>query len=276
MLSWLKKLGCGYNKTYDLFLEYHIDAYASKIAFFVIASAIPLAMLGVIAFGLLEPFNIIEINEAITRFLPATIHKYAFRFVEDIFSISNIQVASFTSIILLWSSSQGIRSIGDGLKTIYRYDGAYSWIKGIVYAIIGTIIFIFSIMASLVVLVFAAPLQSFFTYFFSGKASFILTLINMRNIIFFLYLTLLFALAYKYLAKNNIRFVDHLFGATIASASWVLFSYLFFIYIKYFSNYSYIYGSLGAIMLFLLWIYMCMKILLIGALINKLKFKDSN
>lgn len=106
-----------------------------------------------------------------------------------------------------------------------------------------------------------------------GRGSIILTLLNLRNIIFFFTLTFLFALAYKSLAKSNISFLQQLPGAAFASGGWILFSFGFSIYIGYFSNYTYFYGSFGAAMLFMLWLYMCMNILLIGALINKLRLE---
>ncbi|MEG0019288.1 MAG: YhjD/YihY/BrkB family envelope integrity protein, partial [Oscillospiraceae bacterium] len=60
-------------------------------------------------------------------------------------------------------------------------------------------------------------------------------------------------------------------GAAIASGGWLIFSFGYSIYINYFSSYASLYGSLGALMLFMLWLYMCMNILLVGALINKLR-----
>ena len=50
----------------------------------------------------------------------------------------------------------------------------------------------------------------------------------------------------------------------------MLFSYFFSLYIEYFPTASYIYGSLATVVLFMLWLYFCMIILLIGAEANKL------
>ena len=58
-------------------------------------------------------------------------------------------------------------------------------------------------------------------------------------------------------------------GALFTSVLWILFSYLFSIYIDYFTNFSSVYGSLTYIVLFMLWMYVCMDILFLGALINR-------
>ncbi|MBO5274142.1 MAG: YihY/virulence factor BrkB family protein, partial [Clostridia bacterium] len=39
--------------------------------------------------------------------------------------------------------------------------------------------------------------------------------------------------------------------------------------IEIFPNFSYVYGSLAAVMLMMLWVYVCMTILLLGAEINE-------
>lgn len=65
---------------------------------------------------------------------------------------------------------------------------------------------------------------------------------------------------------------DQIPGAFIAASGWMLYSYFYSLYIVYFPNASYIYGSLAAVILFMLWVYFCMIIFLVGAEINKIGF----
>ena len=58
-------------------------------------------------------------------------------------------------------------------------------------------------------------------------------------------------------------------GAIFSSASWMLTSYLFSVYVDNFSKYSVFYGSLAAFMVLMLWLYLINNIILVGALINK-------
>ncbi len=50
----------------------------------------------------------------------------------------------------------------------------------------------------------------------------------------------------------------------------MVFSFFYSIYIEHFSNYSFVYGSLAAIVFLMLWLYFCMNIFLFGAQINKM------
>ena len=66
------------------------------------------------------------------------------------------------------------------------------------------------------------------------------------------------------------RITQHLPGAVFTTLGWMLFSYGFTLYIHFFPSASAIYGSLTAVCLLLLWVYVCVIILLVGAEVNKL------
>lgn len=57
-------------------------------------------------------------------------------------------------------------------------------------------------------------------------------------------------------------------GVICASASWLILSVAFSFYVENFANYSIIYGTLGAVIVLLLWLYMTAMVLIIGAEIN--------
>ncbi len=57
-------------------------------------------------------------------------------------------------------------------------------------------------------------------------------------------------------------------GAAFSCLLWLLASVLFRIYLRYFNTYSTSYGSLGAVMILLLWLYVTGLAYLIGGTIN--------
>ena len=58
-------------------------------------------------------------------------------------------------------------------------------------------------------------------------------------------------------------------GALLASLGWLVFSNLYSIYVRNFSGYANIYGSVYAVALSMLWLYFCVMILLYGGLLNR-------
>ncbi len=57
-------------------------------------------------------------------------------------------------------------------------------------------------------------------------------------------------------------------GSLLAAVSWLLLSILFGLYVANFGNYNATYGSLGAVVVFLTWLYLSSYVLLIGAELN--------
>ncbi|MBI1747302.1 MAG: YihY/virulence factor BrkB family protein [Acidobacteria bacterium] len=81
---------------------------------------------------------------------------------------------------------------------------------------------------------------------------------------FFLNLVV-FTLVYKIVPNTRVRFLEALTGALVASAFWQLSNYIFAWYTPYFLQHQKLYGSLGAVIGLLTWVYISTLILLYGA-----------
>ena len=57
-------------------------------------------------------------------------------------------------------------------------------------------------------------------------------------------------------------------GAVVATMLWMAASFGFSIYVAYISNYSATYGSMSAVVVFLMWLYLSAYIVLLGAVLN--------
>lgn len=146
-----------------------------------------------------------------------------------------------------------------------------------------TVAFMALIIATLVVLVFGATVRSIAESSFPAALHIFDLIIRLRMFIFLALLTLFFSLVYSAVSGNGRKnasandesptgYRRQIPGAFIAASGWMLYSYFYSLYIVYFPNASYIYGSLAAVILFMLWVYFCMIIFLVGAEINKIGF----
>ena len=59
-------------------------------------------------------------------------------------------------------------------------------------------------------------------------------------------------------------------GAVFSAVGWYGFSYCYSLYVAHSPNFSYMYGSLTTLIFALVWIYVCMLILFLGAELNTL------
>ena len=94
-------------------------------------------------------------------------------------------------------------------------------------------------------------------------------LLRMKYWLMTVLLTAFFSLVYAVLPNHRTKPRRLLPGAFAAAVGWQVFSAVFSYYVNRFGNWSLYYGSLSAIALTMLWLYVCMIILFLGAVLNR-------
>ena len=237
--------------------EDRVPLYAAQASFFVIVSAVPFLSLlvTVILFFVSEDtvkiFNQFSISKE-------TMHIHA----------PKLPLLSFSTIITLWSASRGTSAIRKGIETVYLCQSTKSFFISRLKGLLSTLTLIVLIVSTVVILLFGDLIGTLI-----GSIQITDIILHFRTPFFLLFISIIFATIYTSAAKRSSiiyhSFLSQLPGAVFASFGWILFSYFYALYIKYFPNASYIYGSLSAICLIMLWLYFCMIILLLGAELNK-------
>ena len=79
-----------------------------------------------------------------------------------------------------------------------------------------------------------------------------------------------FALFFLYaLAQDTRRPWRDLWPGTLAAlAAWMGLSWLYAMYVENFANYSLLYGSIGTVVVLMIWLYMSANVLILGAELN--------
>jgi membrane protein len=95
-----------------------------------------------------------------------------------------------------------------------------------------------------------------YSYFYLGK---------FFNFFILLILAFIFFLMYIYFPAKDVPKKEALMGAFFSTILWTLSSYLYSFYVKYAVGYSKVYGSLSAIPLFLVWLFVNWLVFLLGA-----------
>lgn len=125
------------------------------------------------------------------------------------------------------------------------------------------------LLISLIVLVYGNKILLAIDSYFSIETPLFIGIFSLRSILGFAIFFLFFLLLYSFIPDRRPKIKEEIPGALFTSVLWMLFSYLFSIYVDYFTNFSSVYGSLTYIVLIMLWLYVCMDILFTGALINR-------
>ncbi len=251
--------------------EDKISAISAQMAYFLILSIFPfmIVLLNIVSYtAIVEPKFIYEA----IQFLPMDIQYIIISFVEDIVSSSSQGLLSIAAFAGIWTASSGVTPVIRAINRAYDCEETRSFynLKGL--SILFTIGLLVLLMLVIVTLIFGELLgRKLFEFFGYGKV-FLNIWKNIRFIIPMIFMTLIFALLYKYSPcssfKKGIRLKRTLPGAVFATIGWVFVSQLFSFYVKNFGKYSTTYGSLGGVMILLVWLYLSSIIMVLGGEIN--------
>jgi membrane protein len=244
----------------------NISTYSAQASFFIILSVFPFIML------LLTSIKYTKISKALLlslalKIMPDPIDPLIVSIIDELYRNAGSALVSISVILAIWSASKGVLSMIRGLNNIYHFDDKRNYFVIRFLSAVYTLIFLVAIVVSLLLLVFGRSIyarieETSFTLY--GLIGFFL---RQRLIISIIILTFLFLVIYRVLPSQKYSFKSLLPGALFSALGWIISSYLFSIYFKYFPN-SYTYGSLSTFIILMLWIYAGMYILFIGAEIN--------
>ncbi len=253
----------------DIF-EDNVGVYAAQATFFIVLSAVPFIMLLVLCLKYVIDVDLQALVTTLDRMLPRQLSVFVADILSEVFyRTQSTAVFSAAFITLLWSSSKGTMAIYCGLNQIYGTTKAQSWIRMRLLSFFYNILLIIMFVASIVVLLFGNSIMHLISEEFVLAHYIFNLLMEFRTLIFFVLFILAFAALFTFLPQKKNKYRGQLWGAAITAVGWLLASYWISIYITYFPGVSYIYGSLTAVMLLMLWLFFCIYILLIGAEINK-------
>jgi len=264
----MKKFVVFIAKIVDRFMSVKVNLYAAETTLFLLISAIPFVILLTNLAQFVMPFTEHDILSTVDIIVPHSFVPVVNSIISEIYTVPSIPVLSLTAIGALWAASKGFFSIVKGLNAICSPTPT-PYITHRIYSLFYTFVFIIAILITLTLSALGSSIISVAEIHLPSFLGLLLVIDQFKTAGLFVFLTLLFAVAYKTLPAKKLKFTKQLPGAILAAAAWLIFSHIFSIYIENFSNYASFYGSLATIVLFVLWLYFCINIFLVGALVNE-------
>lgn len=244
----------------------HVGAYAAQAAYFLILSFIPFVLF-LMTLVKYTPLTYDAVKEVFSSILPENVQGFVMGIVIEVFNKSTA-VVPITGITALWSAGKGLQSLTNGLNAIYHVKETRNWLMTRIWAVLYTLIFSLSLVASLILLVFGNSIQKYLQVYIPFVAKMLSWLIGAKTFLVFLFLMVVFLLLYKVLPNRKASLKSQMPGAVLTAIAWSAFSYFFSLYFEFFPSFSNMYGSLTAVIMVMLWMYVCMNIVLYGAEIN--------
>lgn len=267
------------DKTWFIFLESllksiksnEVSGAGAELTYFFILSIFPfmIFLLSIISFTPLVGQDVIN---SLLQIIPSEARGVVSNIALELANKRSETLLSTSIILALWTGSLGISKLFKYINKAYGVKEKRSYIFQKILSLIFTITLALLIIIVLLTLVFGEVIANkIFTYFGVSQifSEFWQTIIMITPIIS---LILVFSLLYfiapstKKFASIKLRYV--LPGAIFTSLGWIIASFGFSYYVRNFASYGATYGSLGGIIILLVWLNLTNLIIVLGAEVN--------
>ncbi len=261
-----------FKRLYDKFFDTDVMSSAAQVAFYFSFAFFPLLLFLVSLFGMvLESTEELrgQLYRYLAQIMPGSAYQLVRTTMDEIIKTSSGGKLTLGLLVTLWSASAGVDSLRTALNNVYEVRESRAYWKTKLQSLLLTLLFILLIA---IVLTAVTAGWSLVKLTLAGAgleitSPWVLSTIQWATIV----IVMLFATAviYSWLPSfPKFRWFWISPGAITAIFVWILFGGIFRVYLQYFNTYNKAYGSLGAVIILMLWMYITGIALLLGGAIN--------
>ncbi len=248
---------------------------AAALSFYTLFSIFPGIVVALSAISFLTYSQLTqELTQWGLSYLPTSVQTTVFGVISDIMNGPSQSLLSVGFVVSLWTATSGVAAIIRKLNLVYEIDESRNFIK-----IRGTAVLISLLLTATFVFAFAVLIlgellndEVLSILEIDLKHSGIFTLLRYCSGAFVFILG--FMTLYLFGPDQKMRPGEVWQGSALSTLGFSISSYLYSLYLSHFSDYSTTYGSLGAVIGLLMWLYLLCFFLLVGAELNHLARKN--
>ena len=270
VLQWKKF----FKPLWERLTEHEIFDRAAQLSYYFLLALFPLLLFMMTLLGYFAGESA-EVRDKLlsylARVMPSSAIDLVYTTLNEITQARSGSKLSLGLLAALWAASNGMGAISDTLNGAYGVKETRSWWKVRLTAIVLTVALSILIITALVIVLYGGGIGERLAAYFGLGAAFTIVwkIIQWPLALFFLLVT--FTMMYHF--GPNVRPKRcqwWSWGTLVAIVLWLLFSFAFRLYLHYFNSYGVTYGSLGALIILMLWFYFTGVSILIGGEINSM------
>lgn len=255
-------------RAYTQMNEKNLFLVAGGVTYSVLLALFPGLVALVSLYGLVSDPHQVEMQiEAMSGVLPDSARQLMATELHSIVGASGgaLSIGAVIGILFaIWSASRGMSGLISALDIAYGEEESRSFVR---FNLLALGLTLAVIVGGLVSVALVAGLPAIVTNTRSGAIGEVLLFVEWP--VLFVFIVTGLALLYRFAPdRHPPRWRWLTPGAVIAALLWIIGSILFGVYVSNFSNYNATYGSLGAVVVLLTWLYLSAFVVLLGALIN--------
>lgn len=244
---------------------------AAELSYYFLLALFPLLMFMLSMLGLMASAGVAlraNLIQSLSRIAPASAAQLISDTMDQILKASDGKKVVLGLLGALWAASSGMSAICDALNDAYGVKETRRWWRVRLVAIRLTIVLSSVIVAALGLVLFERTIANRLAAALNMGDRFNLLFQGAEWLIVLAFILVGYDLVY-YAAPNVARcWRCGTAGAFVGAAVWIVGSYGFRLYLNYFNSFSRTYGSLGAVIILMLWFYFTGASILIGGVVN--------
>jgi membrane protein len=257
-------------KLYEKAIEDDIFSSTAQVAFYFSFSIFPLLLFAIGLFGIFLDLDTNgqfkqNLYSYLFQIMPFSAYELVKTTVEEASNNSTSGKVTLGLFIALWSASAGVDTLRISLNRVYKFNETRSWWFTRLLSVIFTIVLTLLIGLALSLVFYGSKLLEN-----AGLPENSHYLTNfVQWVIVLVLLLIIFELLYNVLPdRKPFRWFWITPGAIVGIILWLLLSNGLKTYLQYYNTYDRIYGSIGAVIILMLWLYLTAMVILIGGMIN--------
>lgn len=251
--------------------EDEVTGAGAQLTYYFILSLFPflIFLLGIISF---TPLVGEDVLTSLFSILPGEARTVVSGIANELIQTRSETLISTSIILSLWTGSLGITGLFKSINKAYDVKETRPYWKHKLLSVVFTITLAALMLLVLSTLVFGEVIANQLFNYLGVEDAFYVFWQAIRFVVPLLSLIVVFTglymLAPSTTKENRITIRYALPGAIFTTLGWIITSYVFSFYVKNFGSYTATYGSLGGIIILLVWLNLTNIIIVLGAEIN--------
>ena len=249
------------------YLRHNVGSQSAALAFYLLFMIFPLLIFISALLGLLQ-LDVAAILDALVEFLPTEVVSIVGMYLNYVGEDPSPQLLLFGLFFSIYFPMRATNTLMRAVRTAYRLGPPKAPIRHTLKSLLYTVMLIVTIVLTLVLVsVGEAALDYAIDHF--GLPVYMAALwqrlrFPVMGLVMYFALYFLYALP----QDTHLRARDLYPGVLAALLGWMVTAYLFSWYVENFASYSLFYGSIGAVIVLLIWLNFTAAILILGAELN--------
>ena len=245
---------------------------AAQLSYYFLLALFPLLLVLINVLGYMAQQGT-AFREQLLTYLAAVMPRSAITLVRttlnEISDASGTGKVSFGLLAALWAASNGMGAISDTLNTAYNVKERRPWWRVRIISVCLTVALAILILAALAIVLYGGTIGEALAARYGFGDVFTIGWKIVQWPIALVFVLTTFNLIYNFapdLPQGTRSWITP--GAFVGVGLWVIVSFGFRAYLSFFDSYSVTYGSLGAVIVMMLWFYLTGVAILIGGEVN--------